>query len=345
MAQHVFLLETELQTFSALQVVKLEKVSDPVFIVLNRRIEQYLQKQGFIVQYANKHAAGWLNRLFMLEALRKAISAHMSPNTILYTARLDLFYVNVVVGALVSKYPQMSVRIIPDGALNFMSENVSDSWPVKTQSWMKKCGYGLIGGLRPYPIKGEKIGVDTEIVDKVYALKGVQSPYDAAKVEYLTFLPSKGVDGVQRKALVVGQPLISHNQNLKADQGSVELLSSEMDRYCKDSGIRHIDYAAHPRDPHKCLFEESYNEVSHECLCLEEYLQKNSYDLIISCSSTVLVNAKLMFGDSIQSVSIGMEILPFNQEQMVQHMNAFSSVGVTLLTLSSKEPYKDITHS
>lgn len=335
MAKHVFLLETELQTFSALQIVQLEKLSNPVFIVLNRRIEQYLQKKGYTVQYASKRAAGWLKRLYMLETLRRVISAHMSMDTILYTARLDIFYVNVVIGALVSKYPLMVVRIIPDGALNFMSEDVSESWPVKTKSWMKKCGYGVIGGLRPYPIKGEKIGVDTDIVDKVYALKGVQSPYDAEKVEYLTFLSAEVVDGAQKKALVVGQPLISHNQNLKNEQGTVKQLSCEIYNYCKDFGIDQVDYAGHPRDPHKCLSEKSYNEVFHDNLCLEEYLQKNSYDLIISCSSTVLVNAKLMFGDKIQCVSIGMEILPFNQEQMIQHMNAFSSVGVKLLAFHS----------
>ncbi|KZY84782.1 hypothetical protein A3741_29055, partial [Oleiphilus sp. HI0069] len=291
-----------------LKIIETEKIHRPIFFSFNKKASHYLKQRKSKVIPLETKSRGIFRRARALHKNISKIKKHLNDKNIFYINRLDLIYTNVIIGTL-NKSHNIEVRIVPEGTINYSPEDASVKWEYRAKKkWPSRISYGVTG-LRIYPIEGERIGTDTPIVSTAYSFSGLESPYPKSKVKYIS-LPDKTSESDRigaRKALVVGQCLL---KNSKTPKEVEHRISNEIENKLSSLGVTEIHYIAHPRDEYDCLFKENYKKIEHDYVCLEQYLEQNEYDVLISCCSTVLLTAKLIFGDRIDSISVGANIYP-----------------------------------
>lgn len=330
MTSHIFLLDTELQCYASLKVIETEHVANPVFFSFNPNVHRYLEQTGHQAMYLQKKSKGLFRQTRALHKSINAIKKHLSDKNIIYVHRLDLIYTNIVIGTLSKKF-NIEVRIVPEGTLNYSLEDVSVKWLRRSKKWPPRICYGLTG-LRKFEIQGERVGVDMPIVSTAYSFAGLKSPYPKEKVQDISFFqPSNRLVKQQtKKALVVGQSILNNKRTPKEYETRI---SDKIQTILTSLGINEIDYIAHPRDKNACLLRDNYQVVKHPYICLEQYLEKNDYDILISCCSTALVTAKLIFGDKIESIAVGTNVFPTNPDSTKSFNDIFKQSKVKTIDL------------
>lgn len=330
MTSHIFLLDTELQCYASLKIVEIEDIKAPVFFSFNPNINRYLRDKGFNSTYLEKKCSGLFRQTRALHRSIAQLEKHLSDKNIIYLHRLDLIYTNVLVGTLLKKH-DIEVNIVPEGMLNFALEDVSVKWLRRSKRWKNRISYGLTG-LKKLELEGERVGVNMPVVTRAYSFAGLESPYPKEKVKYVSFFAESDSQKPKhaKRALVVGQSILN-NQNTPKEVE--QRISDNIQNQLDELGISDIDYVPHPRDKNICLKRDNYRSVSHPFICLEQYLELEEYDVLISCCSTVLLTAKLIFGDKIDAVAVGLNTFPTLPQNIASIATAFDRANVRMLDL------------
>jgi len=331
MVKRVFFIETELQALSAMKIIDIEDLIEPVFLVTSLSVYQYLSEKDFDTVYINKSYRGWFDRIRNILELLRLVKSHLGQNElILYMARVDTFLCNVLVGSCLRQLGpnRVSISLIPDGSLNLVEEDASERWNDESRNWSKRIAYGCFGRLALVRIHGERIGADMDVVKGIYCFHGLGAHYpDSKKIQIPSFHATKN-STTSNVAIVVGQPL---SRAGAMQEEVISKITQVIKQYLDSKDVETVLFAPHPRSDKNELMDDTYSILEHDSLCLEEYLQDNPAAYIVSCGSTVLFNAKLMYGDSIESVAVGIEHLQAVPESLKGMMEAYSSIGVKLL--------------
>lgn len=253
----------------------------------------------------------------------------------LHTPVIDTEAANYLINFLQSLYPdaRFCVRIIPDGLLNVQRYPLSRLKEVL--QYCKKARRLIDPALDYYTFRGDRVGSDAEIVDRIYVLPGLPHEYNRAKTVEISLIKKNQVhvtdlatEKTKRRALVIGQPLVAFNRFNRNDMQAVSLGIREFIAAC---GIDYIDYKSHPRDKEKEFGHPDYTELVIE-KPLETHLASNHYDLVIGVDSTSLLTARMILPASCRVVSYGMDMIIYRgTEDKTKIGSPFVSLGVEMV--------------
>ena len=345
---NVFFLETELQCLAYRNIrAKLGEQTPYVLLATLTSVFDYLNDHGEETLFLDKDSHGWLGRFIRLRknlrTVRLAIEAKSSaPKEIYYhTSRIDGLFSNLMVGYLKYHFPkaQVHTRLIPDGAINIFSTEISSRKVKKMEHWRRDWGIRLYPDMQITNIKGDELGADVDEVDLIYCFEGVATHYPANKVQRVPLM-AKTMDAVndshvEPKALIIGQNFL---QLGTANKIYVDAVSNTIKQYLQAQGIQHVDYVPHPRSTYKEFWDESYRWVDNQELCVEQLIASGQYSHIISCYSSALINSKIILGDQVDVLSVGLNAFPFRcQEQRDQLSKAYAQAGIQLIPLHASD--------
>jgi len=341
---NVFFLETELQALAYLSIREtLEDGSVVAPFVTLESIYSYLQPLEPEVQFLSKKMHGWLGRIAKfrknLAKLARGIrDKNTHPKQINYhTARIDGLFSNLIITYLGYHFPSASihVRLIPDGAINIFSTQISASKSRKLLRWNKNLAARLMPDMRVLPIYGDELGADAEVVDRIYSFNGVETSYPQHKIHRIPLLSAAApIDQSAKKprALVIGQNFL---QLGTADREFVEAVADRMKVFLSAQGVEEVDYIPHPRSSYDEFFLAGYNRIARTELCSEQLIVNGKYTHVVSCYSSVLLNSKLILGAELEVSAIGLEEFPFRDpNQCAQLKAAYDKVGIVIFPLT-----------
>jgi len=247
----------------------------------------------------------------------------------LHTTVIDTEAINYHINFLRSRFPEADfcVRIIPDGVMNLKRHPQGTMKElIKYFRFFRRL---VSPGLRYYFFKGDRIGSDDPIVDKIYTLPGFTHEYDPDKVVALPPFVRCDVDHdrepVFKRALVIGQPLIVYKAMAKE---GVEQVTHAIYRYLKSRGIEQIYYKSHPRDKTREYGRDEYQELVID-EPLEQHLAHHPYGVVIGVCSTALLTGRMVLPDWCEVVSCGMDKMLFSNEAARKfYLDTFSTLGV-----------------
>lgn len=223
----------------------------------------------------------------------------------------------------------MRARILPDGLISIRRYPLS-RMKVALQ-YLRKLRRLAAPELDYWCFSGDRIGSDASFCDRIYVLPGLPHDYPREKVMALPALvdhdfSAEKVYG-QRRALVIGQPLVGAGLMSASDRDAV---SSEILKWLREQGISHIDYKGHPKDPNKELCMPDYHVLDIE-QPLESYMAENAYHAVLGVRSSALLFAKQIYGADADVAAFGWEKIIFKSDQEKREMRAvFLDIGVAV---------------
>jgi hypothetical protein len=342
---NIFVIETELQylSFSAIKKI-LPDNSKSVIFTTSGRVYKRLSLEGCPCELVSRSSSGWLGRLIrlrknlLLYKKRIAEQGNGFSEINFHVPRIDNVHNNIAINFLKHNFSdaEVNVRLIPDGAINIFSCELSSSKLKKQKRWLRNLGFKLFPDMKFHPYAGDELGADSEVVDRIYCFKGVETSYPSNKI-YMIELPISvsSIAGIDRSVLVIGQNFL---QLGTASENYIDEVSNEIYRLVNSFSTRQIDYAPHPRSRYNEFGREEYSAIDADYLCIEEKIAKGGYGYIVSCYSSALINSKIMFGEDINVYSIGLECFPFSdQSQREKLIKAYQSLGIEVIGLTKDQ--------
>lgn len=249
----------------------------------------------------------------------------------LHTTVIDSEAVNYLINYLRSGFPaaRFSIRIIPDGLLNIRRRPLNR---IKLAlQYLKKVRRLVAPELNYYTFRGDRIGSDDPLVDRIYLMPCLPHEYDAAKVVELPSLVTfTGADEEARplRALVVGQPLLGFK---RMTPEHIATVTEGIRDFIAGLGITDVVFKAHPKDKTRVLAAPQYRDLELR-EPLELHLAHTSYDLVIGVFSTALVTARLILPESSRVVAYGANLLRYRYSaERGEIEECFKSCGVEIV--------------
>lgn len=336
---NTFIIETELQ-YLAFIAIKNNVLCDQsvIIFVTSQRVYERLLQDGYQCEYINKDFSGWLGRLIGLKKIlilyKKRIYEHnKSCSEInLHMPRIDSLYNNLVINYLKSHFTQakINVRLIPDGALNIFSSQLSDAKTRKQTKWQNSISLNHFINSAYYTYEGDELGANAEAVDRIYCFQGLELSYPSEKLYNVT-LPIKNEESEIKSddVLVIGQNFLELGS---APKSIVDKLSIDMKELAAGISKGDVYYAAHPRSSYDEFLQENYIKVDNDYLCVEELIATGKFKHIVSCYSSVLINSKLIFGSEVNVYSLGIkEVSCIDEFQSAEIINTYQDLGINIL--------------
>jgi hypothetical protein len=336
---NVFIIETELQYLAFLAIkMKFDNSAQMLVFSTSTRVYERIINDGYECDYINKDFSGWLGRYI---GLRKNLSLYKTRIEMkglnfteinLHLPRIDSSNNNLAINFLKNNFSSatVNVRLIPDGAINIFSEELSTKKLKNQKKWRDK--YRLSSSLNFYTYSGDELGADAEIVDRIYSFRGVELSYPKEKIILIDF-PVKKVDAEANinRVLVVGQNFLQLGTVTKEVVGDI---SQTINEIVKSIPSNITYFAPHPRSVFDEFNSDDYILVKDSYLCVEEYIAKAGFTHIISCYSSVLINSKIMFGDKINVYSVGIKSIPFLSESQSDKLtHVYRDLGIEVVDL------------
>ncbi len=275
---------------------------------------------------------GLLGRHRRIQANIELVAALVGPcdTLLLHSAVFDTETINYFLRALprLSGAHTMHARILPDGLVSTRRYPLS---PIKRLSQcVRKLRRVLSPALNYWMFSGDRIGSDAPFCDRIYVLAGLPHAYDPAKVVVLTPLAGRSTslsaDNTSRRALVIGQPLVSAGLMSTTDRDAVAL---QIEQWLASCGIEHVDYKGHPKDRHLELCRPGYRVLDLQ-EPLEVWLSHTPYRIVVGVRSTALLFARQLYVPETQVVAFGWDRTEFKSAQERSDMRAvFDNVGVS----------------
>lgn len=273
--------------------------------------------------------AGRYRRL--LENIEKVAALVGACDTVqIHSAVFDTEAVNYFLQALpaICGAKTMHARILPDGIIS------ARRYPLGMFDRFLLCFRKLrrltSKKLRYSCFNGDRIGSDAPFCDRIYVVPGIPHEYPPEKVMVLPPLvtqnSSVGVTG-QRKALVVGQPLVSAGL---VNSCSLEEIAQDIEAWLQAQQIDVVDYKGHPKDPSLELCRDAYTVLElHEPL--ETWMTKTRYDAVVGVRSSALLFARQVYPANTQIVAFGWDKIKFKSDAEARTMkNVFTQCGVLI---------------
>jgi len=342
---NIFVIETELQylSFSAIQKIQPDN-SRSIIFTTSDRVYKRLCLEGCPCELVSRKSSGWLGRLIRirknLALYKKRIiqQGQRFSEINFHVPRIDNIHNNIAINFLKHNFSgaEVNVRLIPDGAINIFSCELSISKLRKQKRWLGNVGFKLFPDMKYHQYDGDELGAEAEAVDRIYCFKGVETSYPRNKV-YMIELPISVSSSVEdeRSVLVIGQNFL---QLGTASEDYIDQVSNEVYRLVKGFESHRVDYAPHPRSVYNEFGREEYSVIDADYLCIEERIAKGGYEHIISCYSSALINSKIMFGDDINIYSVGLDCFPFpDQAQGEKLIKAYKDLGIKVIGLTKEQ--------
>jgi hypothetical protein len=150
--------------------------------------------------------------------------------------------------------------------------------------------------------------------------------YELPRFNVLSRHPERGE--TINAALIVGQNL-SRKDKLKPED--MKKVARAVKQFLDEFDLDVTHYSRHPRSKGKMeLFDDSFEVLDHKGP-VELVLIDTPYKVVISCYSTVLLNAKLILGKEARVVSIGFNRVNIEKEAIAEITRAFVEVGVEVV--------------
>ena len=274
---------------------------------------------------------GLLGRHRRLLANIELVAALVGPcdTLMLHSAVFDTEAINYFLRALprLSGAHAMHARILPDGLVSIRRYPLS---PIKRLAQcLRKLRRVLSPSLNYWMFSGDRIGSDAPFCDRIYVLTGLPHAYDPAKVTVLAPLAGPSLplsaDNTPRRALVIGQPLVSAGLMNTTDRDAVAL---QIEQWLASCDVDQIDYKAHPKDRQLELCRPGYRVLDLQ-EPLEVWLGHTPYRIVVGVRSTALLFARQLCAPETEVVAFGWDRTRFKSTQERSDMcAAFDNIGV-----------------
>jgi hypothetical protein len=337
---NLFVIETELQylAYAAIQKIHPDIVS--IIFTTSARVYDRLCSDGYSCDLISRKSSGWLGRLIKIREnlaiyKKRIIQQDVEFSEInFHVPRIDNLHNNIAINFLKYNFSnaKVNVRLMPDGAINIFSCELSTSKLRKQNRWRNNIGFKFFYDMKFHFYSGDELGAESEAVDRIYCFKGIETSYPQNKI-FMIDLPVaiSSCAGLNKSVLVIGQNFL---QLGTASEEYINEVSSEVFRLVKSFTSDKIDYAPHPRSVYNEFFQDGYAVINDDYLCIEEQIAKGNYKYVVSCYSSALINSKIMFGDDINIYSIGLDDFPFpSQGQREKLIKAYSYLGINIIGL------------
>lgn len=223
---------------------------------------------------------------------------------------------------------EMKARILPDGIISIRRYPLTLSKRL-IQS-IRKLRYLYDRELNYWCFSGDRIGSDAPFCDRIYVLPGLPHEYPTDKVVNLPALVQASTNRQtappgQRRALVIGQPLVGAGLMNAKDRDAVTI---EIRNWLVNQGINQTFYKGHPKDPQQELMHPDYEVITLDTP-LEIHLSNTLYDAVVGVRSSALLFARQTSPETTQVVAFGWEKINFKSDSEKNTMeSAFDACGV-----------------
>ena len=200
---------------------------------------------------------------------------------------------NFFINYLRYRFPdsEFCIRLLMGGVGNIACRSLSPRVRLR-QSRRKLLRLGF-PELNYYCFKGDVIGIDASIVDRLYLFKGLPNEYSPEKIYYLPLdKEHREIQKKNQQILVLGNP------------ASKDLCHKMLNWARIASDGKEIIYKPHPSEQHPPLLPENCRLASFS-EPLEVHLMNNYYPMIIGAASTGLITARWLCGKQSRIISYG----------------------------------------
>lgn len=217
----------------------------------------------------------------------------------------------------------MHARILPDGLISIRRYPLSG---IKVLlQYLRKLRRLVAPELNYWCFTGDRIGSDASFCDRIYVLPGLPHEYASEKVVELPALVERSKIsenvGFERRALVIGQPLVGAGLMSEADR---DVVTSEIHDWLVRQGFARIDYKGHPKDPNRELCMPDYHVLEIQTP-LEVYMAENTYEAVVGVRSSALLFARQIYGANTQVIAAGLDKVIFKSaEEKIDMITVFA---------------------
>lgn len=274
---------------------------------------------------------GWMGRHRRLLANIELVAALVGPcdTLLLHSAVFDTETINYFLRALprLCGAHTMHARILSDGLVSIRR------YPLSLIKRLAQCTRKLRQLLSPllnyWVFSGDRIGSDAPFCDRIYVLAGLPHEYDPTKVVMLAPLAGRSMPlstaTTARRALVIGQPLVSAGLMDRADRDAVAF---QIEQWLASCDLDYVDYKGHPKDRYLELFRPGYRVLDLQ-EPLEVWLGHTPYCVVVGVRSTALLSARQLCAPETQVVAFGWDRIRFKSALERSNMlDAFNNLGV-----------------
>lgn len=204
---------------------------------------------------------------------------------------------NYMIRAIPAAHPGTTVRVhlLMDGILNLRRRPMG---PVRRMPQrITQLRWIMQPRINYYTYRGDRLGTDDDIVERIYMLEGFPHEYDPAKVVTFRLDKGAGTSGdtghAGRRVLVVGSPI---REIRGASHRHAEPVGQEVERVVRELRPTEVLYKPHPLETKRGLaFCRDDYEVLTTPSCVERVLATQPFDALVGNCSSALINAKLFF--------------------------------------------------
>lgn len=268
-----------------------------------------------------------------LEALdRELRRLNEAPDVIrIHLPRLSTSKSNYTINYLRKRFPHSSVRVclIPHGLVSIELIPLDISRKIK---FLKKKWHptNLLFPMLDYYIPAnDLIGGMDDIVQSIYTFPGITAPYTPEKVIELSglksYIQSTPKARTGRSAIIIGQPLL---KNGSINESAHAKVRDQMRNWLISNNFDNIYYSKHPRSGDFLDFFTDEYQLIEQKGPVEITLCELQPAVVISCYSTALATAKILFADDIRSMSFGLSLTQTDKRELLTRY--FQSIDVEL---------------
>lgn len=254
-----------------------------------------------------------------------------NPKSIyIHLPRLSTSKTNYAINYLTQKFSQsiVRVRLIPHGVVSADLISITPARRLKLLRRKFHFSNFFFPALRYYPPTHDLIGGLDQIVDRIYTFQGISTPYPAKVVElsglrdYIQRTPKARNE---RSAIIIGQPLLENGLMSEEDHS---LVTQQISDWLTANSFQTVYYSKHPRSKTRLDFFQNEYELLKQDGAVEIALCEIQPDVVISCYSTALATAKVLFGDQIHAISFGLMLSQSDKKKGLSRF--FKSINIEL---------------
>ena len=195
-------------------------------------------------------------------------------------------------------------RLIPDGTLNMQ---IRPSGGIRRiPQFINKLKWLHDTSINYYTYKGDRLGSEAEIVDRIYLPRGFPNEYDESRVYPINIKGKKLLVSERKRVLVAGTALIQVGM---CDKKHMDLCATKIKNIIDGLGFFEVFYKPHHKETEDNLnlFHDSYKYLNTKN-GIERIILEGNFECIISVCSTSLITSKLIYPD-LNVISVGQDLI------------------------------------
>lgn len=345
-ALNLYIVESRFQALVAVLIARSQPGRAHVVAYIIPAIGSFLARFPFIqpLDLGGKVRFGpWKRPRTLRRRLQRLVAAlRCTPGLAhihLYVANLKTPLLNYPIRYLPAHLPgtRLHVHILTDGTSNFRRLPMTDKARARLQRQASRWPWPWLG-LHFQPFGGDRLGIESELVETITLLPGAPHQYDPARVQPLPMpdlgLPRAPAIPGERRALVIGEKLTDRGYLTPADERAIAARIGEL---LAAAGITRVDYVPHPTARHPDLQLPHYTPVQTDDP-VELRILAQPYELVVGVVTTALFTARLLAGDGCRTLSVGANRCVGRNDLAEGIRQAFAGMGVEVIDLPPPPP-------